>query len=477
MEPHPGPGSINEALRRLPKVDDVLESEPMRRLLARAPRWAVLQAVRGEIEKLRARLLKDPSSSAELDPGTVERAALALVRPSLVPLINATGVVLHTNLGRAPLAEPALRRIVEVARGYANLEYQLDERRRGSRHDHVRAILQQLTGAEDALVVNNCAAAVLLALAAHAAGRAAIVSRGELVEIGGSFRVPDVMRASGVRLVEVGTTNRTHEKDYVRALDENADAVMLLKVHRSNFAVVGFTHEVTAAELAALAKKRPSKTLSMVDLGSGAMVDLRTLGLDARDEPEVTELVRAGVDLVTFSGDKLLGGPQAGLLVGRAEAIAACKAHPLMRAVRPSKLTLAGLEASLELYRDGRAAEIPALAMLSAPEPTLKARALALRDACAKSSPRISFEAVRVKSAVGGGALPLAEPWSWAVAAVDATRSPDQLDAVLRGATPPVVARIADDRLLLDVRTLSDDDVEAVARAFAIAYDEGGATS
>lgn len=477
MEPHPPGGSINAALRKLPKVDDVLDSEPVRRLLARAPRWAVLQAVRAEIEQLRKAILANASADANpiVDVHAIERSVQTLLQPSLTPVLNATGVVLHTNLGRAPLAEAALDRIIRVSRGYANLEYKLDERRRGSRHDHVRGLLQQLTGAEDALVVNNCAAAVLLALAAHAQGRSAIVSRGELVEIGGSFRVPDVMRSSGVRLVEVGTTNRTHAKDYLQALDENADVAMLLKVHRSNFAVVGFTHEVSARELAELARQRNVK--SMVDLGSGAMVDLRQLGLDARDEPSVTELVKDRVDLITFSGDKLLGGPQAGLLVGRAEAISACKSHPLLRAVRPSKLTLAGLEASLELYRDGRAAEIPALAMLSAPEPTLQARAQRLRDACAKAAPQLQFDAVRVKSAVGGGALPLAEPWSWAVAATDKARSPDDLDALLRSAEPPVIARISDDRLLLDVRTLSDQDLDSVARAFTLAYDQEGATS
>jgi L-seryl-tRNA(Ser) seleniumtransferase len=478
------PDDRQAALRRLPKVDEVLQRPEVAGLLEHAPRWAVLQAVRGEIERLRAQLLESTSPPVEeprLDAGAVAREVDELLRPSLQPVVNATGVVLHTNLGRAPLAERALARIADVARGYANLEYQLDARRRGSRHDHVRALLQQLTGAEDALVVNNCAAAVLLALAAHAAGKAAIVSRGELVEIGGSFRVPDVMRASGVRLVEVGTTNRTHAKDYAAAIAANPDTALLLKVHRSNFAVVGFTAEVPAAELAELA--RAHGLLSMIDLGSGAMVDLRRLGLDAKaEEPSVTELVKSGLDLITFSGDKLLGGPQAGLLVGRAGAIAACKSHPLLRAVRPSKLTLAGLEATLELYRDGRAAEIPALAMLSTPEPTLAERARALRDLCQTAAPRLSFEAVRVKSAVGGGALPLCEPWSWAVAADDPVRSAgpgaglacDELDAVLRRAEPPVIARIADARLLLDVRTLSDEDLSRVAKAFTLAYDQGG---
>jgi L-seryl-tRNA(Ser) seleniumtransferase len=257
-------------------------------------------------------------------------------------------------------------------------------------------------------------------------------------------------------------------KDYTRALDENPDCALVLKVHRSNFAIVGFTHEVEAAELAELARARG--LLSMMDLGSGALAELP----GSNGEPSVNELVKAGVDLITFSGDKLLGGPQAGLIVGRAAAVAACKSHPLLRAVRPSKLTLAGLEATLELYRDGRAAEVPAVAMLSTPEPTLEARAKRLREACAQAAPALAFDAVRVKSAVGGGALPLHEPWSWAVAVADSKRSPDDIEARLRSAEPPVIARIEGGRLLLDVRTLSDGELPEVARAFALAYDERG---
>jgi L-seryl-tRNA(Ser) seleniumtransferase len=322
-----------------------------------------------------------------------------------------------------------------------------------------------LTGAEDALVVNNCAAAVLLALSQLAAGRGVVVSRGELVEIGGSFRVPDVMRASGARLVEVGTTNRTHARDYEGAVAD--DTALLLKVHRSNFAIVGFTTEVDVGELAAIAHRK--NLVAMVDLGSGALIDLRALGL-AGSEPTVPEIIGAGVDLVTFSGDKLLGGPQAGILAGKRAIIAAMRAHPLLRAVRPDKMTLAALEATLELYRDGRTAEIPALAMLATPEPTLEARAHALASACAKAAPALAFTPARVRSAVGGGALPTVEPWSWAVAASarDAGGpSADALDARLRRAAPPVIGRIAEDRLLLDVRTLGDDDLPAVARAFA----------
>jgi L-seryl-tRNA(Ser) seleniumtransferase len=477
MDP-PRPGGadaeLNAALRRLPKVDEVLKQPRVRGLLERAPRWAVVSAVRGEIERLRARIVardavergaveRDAAADVEVDERAVAREVAELLRPSLTRVLNATGVVLHTNLGRAPLARAAIDRLVDVARGYSNLEYRLDARRRGSRHEHVAALLLQLTAAEDALVVNNCAGAVLLALAAHAAGRAAVVSRGELVEIGGSFRVPDVMRASGVRLLEVGTTNRTHLRDYVAACDAESDVALLLKVHRSNFAVVGFTAEVAPAELAALARERG--VLTMYDLGSGALADLRALGLSA-DEPRVSELVAAGVDLVTFSGDKLLGGPQAGVLVGTRAAIAPCRQHPLLRALRPSKLTLAALEATLELYRDGRLADVPALAMLSAPEPTLEQRARRLRDLCAAAAPALAFEAVRVRSAVGGGALPTVEPWSWAVAATG--EPPDALDAHLRAANPPVVARIADDRLLLDARTLADDELADCAKAFSI---------
>jgi L-seryl-tRNA(Ser) seleniumtransferase len=445
---------LNAALRRLPKVDEVLGSAPLRELLSRAPRWAVLAAVRDEIERLREQLVKAPAAGEKLDVDAraVEASVLRLTRSSLRPLCNATGVVLHTNLGRAPLARAALERLAEVARGYNNLEYDLDDKARGSRQDHVRDLLCALTGAEDALVVNNCAAAVLLALSGLAAGRAVVVSRGELVEIGGSFRVPDVMRQSGARLVEVGTTNRTRLADY--QVDD--DVALLLKVHRSNFAVVGFTSEASVGELKTLG--RPV----MVDLGSGALLDLH---LDGATEPTVQALVADGADLVTFSGDKLLGGPQAGILVGKRTLTAPLAKHPLMRALRPDKLSLAALEATLELYRDGRAAnEVPALAMLSATEPALQQRAEKLAAACAAARGDLHFTPARVRSAVGGGSLPLCEPWSWAVAVTG--RPAAALESALRHANPPVVARITDDRLLLDVRTLMDGDLEMVASAF-----------
>jgi L-seryl-tRNA(Ser) seleniumtransferase len=445
----------------LPKVDDVLASEELRALATRAPRWAVVTAVQAEIARLRAAIVAAESASVVIDANKVAAKVAELLEPSLQPVVNATGVVLHTNLGRAPLARSAIERIEGVARGYVNLEYKLDARRRGSRHEHLTRLLCALTGAEDELVVNNCAAAVLLALSELARGKKVIVSRGELVEIGGSFRVPDVMRQSGATLVEVGTTNRTHLSDYQAAVDSlGGDTALLLKVHRSNFAVIGFTAEVEVHELAALGRARGIPV--MVDLGSGALADVRALRLG--DEPTVPKVIAAGADVVTFSGDKLLGGPQAGILVGKSALIEKMRAHPLLRALRPDKLTLAALEATLELYRDGKSAEVPTVAMLSATEPTLKARAEKLAELCQAAAPSLAFTPARVRSAVGGGALPLAEPWSWAVSVSGA--SPTALDEKLRRARPPVVARIADDRLLLDVRTLFEEDWPKIVRAF-----------
>jgi L-seryl-tRNA(Ser) seleniumtransferase len=463
MEP---PADVNAVLRRLPKVDEVLGSPALGPLLERAPRWAVVSAVRDQIARLRRQLLEATSPAAAepvVDPAAVANAVAALLRPSLERVVNATGVVLHTNLGRAPLPEAAVARIAEVARGYSNLELSLDERRRGSRHDHVRDLLRQLTGAEDALVVNNCAGAVLLALAALAQGREVVVSRGELVEIGGSFRVPDVMRASGARLVEVGTTNRTRALDYERAI--SPDTALLMKVHRSNFAVVGFTAEVAVGELAELG--RAHGVLTMVDLGSGALVDLETLGVGAsHKEPRVPSLVAAGADVIAFSGDKLLGGPQAGILVGTRRALEPLAAHPLTRALRPDKLTLGALEATLELYRDGRASEIPTLAMLTTPEPTLKDRATRAQAAIARACPHLRADVVRVRSAVGGGALPLEEPWSWAVAVAGGDRAVEEIDRALRLGRPAVVGRLNEDRLLIDMRTVAEAELPLLTAAF-----------
>ena len=440
--------SRDELLRRLPAVHELARAASE---IGTAPRWAVVEAARRAVAARREAILAGRVEDTELGAGEVAAAAAVLARPSLRRVINATGVVLHTNLGRAPLAASARRALDEIAGGYATLEYDLDRGGRGSRHGHAAALLRDLTGAEDALVVNNNAAACLLALTALAAGREVVVSRGELVEIGGSFRIPDILGTSGCRLVEVGTTNKTRIADYEAAIGEAT--ALLLKVHPSNFAMVGFAEAAGLDEVVALAHRRG--LAAMIDLGSGALLgadEQRGLGLPV--EPPVGEAVASGVDVACFSGDKLLGGPQAGILVGRAAAIARCRSHPLMRALRPDKLTLAALGATLALYRDGRAREVPAIAMLGAGADGLRARAEALRAACGEVA-GVTLGVAPTASAVGGGALPLAELPSWAVTIEG---DPDRIDAALRAAPVPVVARVADGRVLLDLRTIAADD-------------------
>ena len=453
-----------ERLRDLPKVDELLRRADIAALAV--PRWAVLEALRAEIERRRAAILAGTGDDVEVRVEEVAAGARALIRSSLVAVVNATGVVLHTNLGRAPLCTAALARVTEVCRGYSNLEYEVGRRGRGSRHDHLRQLLADLTGAESAVVVNNNAAAVLLTLAALAAGREVVVSRGELVEIGGSFRVPDVMRLSGARLVEVGTTNKTRLRDYEEAI--GPDTGLLMKVHRSNFALVGFTEEVEAPALSALGRQRGVGVV--IDLGSGTLLDPAGFpGAGLPSEPTVRSAVAAGASLVTFSGDKLLGGAQAGVIVGAASSVERVRRHPLMRALRPGKLVLAALEATLEQYRDERAlAEIPVLRMLAATPADLRARARALHAALGDALGALHAEVIEVASAVGGGALPLASPPSFAVAlrAGDG-RSADDLEAALRAGEPAVIGRIADGRLLLDVRTLLPGEEPAVVRALA----------
>ncbi len=444
----------DELLRALPAVHELATAAAA--ASAAAPRWAVVEAARRAVAEHRAAILRG-EQPGEIAPAAVAAAAAALAQPSLRRVVNATGVVLHTNLGRAPLAPEAIAAVVDVAAGYSTLEYDLAAGARGSRHGHAAHLVRELTGADDALVVNNNAAACVLALSALAAGREVIVSRGELVEIGGSFRIPDILRQSGCRLVEVGTTNKTRIADYRAAI--TPDTALLLKVHPSNFAVVGFTEAASLAEVVALG--REVGVPSMIDLGSGALpstAELRALGVGG--EPSARDVVAIGVDLATFSGDKLLGGPQAGVLAGRADAIARCRRHPLLRAVRPDKLTLAALVATLGLYRDGRGRDVPALAMLGAAPDELRRRALALAAACGPS-PHLAV--IETSSAVGGGALPTAELPSWALA-LDGPGAADAIDRALRAAPVPVVGRIVDGRVVLDVRTiLPRDEVDVVA--------------
>jgi L-seryl-tRNA(Ser) seleniumtransferase len=375
---------------------------------------------------------------------------------SLRPVFNATGVVLHTNLGRAPLARVAVDAIARTAAGASNLEYDLATGERGSRYVHCASLLRELTGAEDALVVNNGAAALVLALNTLADGRESIVSRGELIEIGGSFRVPDIMTKSGSILREVGTTNRTHPEDYRRAVGERTGAIV--KVHRSNFEVRGFVAEATLRDLAVIG--REANLPLLMDLGSGLLISLEAYGL--RGEPTVREAVHDGATLVVMSGDKLLGGPQAGILVGTREAIDRCRRNPLTRALRVDKLTLAALEATLSLYRDPERAvrEIPVLAMMTASSESIQARAEAVAGVLRGAG--IECEVVASEAAVGGGAFPTARLASAAVAI--AGRAGD-VEQRLRTSPEPVIGRIVDDRLLLDLRSIATDQDERFAAA------------
>ena len=421
-------------LRDLPSVDDLAHTvdDPL-----------AVAAARHVIDLAREEIL------AGADPGNLGlrlRAELSDARrPRLRRVLNATGVIVHTNLGRAPLPAAALERLEEVARGYSNLEYDLDEGTRGSRQDHTAAILRRLTGAEAALVVNNNAAAVLLSLAALAEGLEVIVSRGELIEIGDGFRIPDVLARSGSRLVEVGTTNRTRAADYERAVGERT--ALLLRVHQSNFRVVGFSEQPTTAEVAAVAHRHGLPFVD--DLGSGALVSFE-------GEPSIREALTDGADLVCFSGDKLLGGPQAGIVVGSAELVDRLRRHPLQRALRADKLTLAALEGTLGLYLDPERAlrEVPVARMVSEPAETVRARAERLAGLTGGT-------VEETVARVGGGALPLAEIPSFACAVEE------ELAAPLRQHEPPVVGVVRDGRCLLDCRTLGDDELDDVAAAVA----------
>ncbi len=438
----------NQILRRLPSVDALLSGETCRALLALHGREPLSRAARRAVAGARARLLSGEGDGS-VTRGDLERALSEEEAPALRRVINATGVVLHTNLGRAPLAPAAVERVREVASHYTNLEYDLSTGERGSRQAAIEPALCELTGAEAALAVNNNAGAVLLALTALASGREAVVSRGELVEIGGGFRIPDIMAQGGVSLVEVGTTNRTRIADYEAALTERT--ALLVKVHRSNFAMIGFCEEASPEEVAALGHRHGLPLLD--DLGSGCLASAAAW---LPRERTAAQAIAAGASLVTFSGDKLLGGPQAGLIVGRRALVEKLRRHPLQRALRIDKLSAAALEATLRLYRDGRAAEIPALAMLATPEAELRARAARL---CAWLVARgVPAEVVPVAGQVGGGALPLAEPPSWAVGL--SSQEPEALATRLRSGAPPVIGRIAAGRLLLDLRTVAEDEID-----------------
>jgi L-seryl-tRNA(Ser) seleniumtransferase len=452
--------------RRLPAVDALLVEPDVAALLTAHPRSLVVRAVRDTIEHARA---NGGSTPPEGWGAAVRARVQRLAAPSLLPVINATGVVLHTNLGRAPLARAAREAMTRIAAGYANLEYDLVQGARGSRHTLCRDLLVELTGAEDAIVLNNAAGALLVALSALARDGEAIVSRGELVEIGGAFRIPDIMARSGATLVEVGTTNRTHLKDFEGAVTGRTK--LLLKVHRSNFQVTGFTADVSAQEIAGVARARG--VASLYDLGSGLLTDLSSWGLIG--EPTVAEALASGVDAVAFSGDKLLGGPQAGILLGTRDAIARCRQDPLARAVRSDKFTLAALEATLALYREPETSrrEIPVLRMLTEDVDEIRRRGEALRDAVeGKRGGTATAVLVEGESEVGGGSFPGAKLKTWLVRINPGRHlTPDTLAGRLRGGAPPIIARIADDRVVLDPRTIFPEQIETVAHAVRAALD------
>jgi L-seryl-tRNA(Ser) seleniumtransferase len=435
-------------------VDRLLHEPRVEALLSTSPRAIVLSAVRASLEAARTRRAGPPEDWGE----DIAARVGAERRPDLRPVLNATGVVLHTNLGRAPLAQAAIEAVIQAAAGYSNLEFDLSTGRRGHRSDHCRARLTRLTGAGDALVVNNAAGTLVLALATLAAGREVLISRGELIEIGGSFRIPEILAQSGARLREVGTTNRTHLDDYRRALGPESGAI--LTVHRSNFEQRGFVASPDPAALAAAASEAGVPYL--FDVGSGLLADLSPWGLTT--EPRVTDALDAGADLVLFSGDKLLGGPQAGCMVGVRELVARCVRHPLARALRADKLTLAALDATLALYDDGESAvhAVPVLRMLTMSPPELEARAGGLVAVC-PAALRPTLEPG--ESAVGGGSFPGAVLPTMLVALDAGPLGPDGLALRLRVSDPPVIARVSNDRVLLDPRTLPEDSYPIIGRA------------
>lgn len=435
-------------LRSLPPVNQLLESPQAQNWVSEYGRPLTLEAVRASLDEVRARY---PEVEEIPDEAALLRRTGQLLEtwtaPTLKRVINAAGVILHTNLGRAPLSEAALQAMQEVARSYSTLEYDLDRGKRGSRLVHAEALLQRLTGAQAAMVVNNNASAVLLVLTALARRRAVVIARSQLVEIGGGFRVPEVMQQSGARLLEVGATNRVHLSDYERALEQHP--AMFLRAHRSNFRILGFTSEPSLAEMAAVAHQAGIPLVD--DLGSGSLLDTAQFGLG--HEPMVQESLEAGADLVCFSGDKLLGGPQAGIIVGRADLMARLKKHPLARAIRADKLCLSALTATLLHYlKDEAVREVPVWRMISASSQDMKSRALHWRDVLGRG------EVLPGESTVGGGSLP-GETLPTYLLALD-VRSPDRFFARLRAANPAVIARLQEDRVVFDPRTVLLEEEE-----------------
>ncbi|GBC63112.1 L-seryl-tRNA(Sec) selenium transferase [Desulfonema ishimotonii] len=458
-----------QLLRMLPGVDMILEQTRTASVCETVPKSVLIRSIREVLESFRAEILGGAGVTADRLSGdgvaeAVRKRVAGAMAFRLRRVVNATGVVVHTNLGRSLLADDALENIRAIAGHYSNLEFDLETGRRGLRYSSIEDILCEITGAEAAMAVNNNAGAVLLCLDTLARGKVAIVSRGELVEIGGSFRIPDVMARSGACMKEVGTTNRTHLRDYEGALD--ADTGLMLKVHTSNYSVVGFTASVSIRDLSALGEKHGIPV--MEDLGSGTFIDLSKYGM-AKD-PTVQESVAAGADVITFSGDKLLGGPQAGIILGKKAVLDRIKKNPMTRALRIDKMTLAALESTLRLYRDPERAvrEIPTLRMLTAPLPEIERKAFLMAERLrGLASERLFVTLTDVASRVGGGALPLQELPSKGVAVRIEGLSPNALERRMRAHLPPVIGRIEEDRFTMDFRTVDEDELDIIEAAFA----------
>ena len=463
---------MSDPRSRIPGLDRLLLDDGARPFLAQFPRPRVADALREAVDRARDAVARGewPHDPADPTPYLVEAAA-CLARdevPSLRPALNATGVVLHTNLGRAPMAPEACDAMQAVAGGYSNLEFDLEAGERGSRYDHCADLLCELTGAEDAVVVNNCAAALVLALNTLAAGRGVVVSRGELVEIGGGFRIPEMLERAGTRLVEVGSTNRTRIADYERAVEVDPELGALMKVHRSNFRVTGFTSEASIEELADLSARLAIPLIH--DVGSGLMIDPARLGLPP--EPRASTSMRLGVDVAVFSGDKLLGGPQAGILVGRRSLIAAARANPLCRALRVDKGTLAALEATLRLYRDPESVcdRIPVLRMLTTPGEELERRATWIADQINARLGPGAAEVTADEGRVGGGTFPEHGLATYVVRIADPPGGAGRLAKALRGGAPPLVVRVDRDAVVADPRTLDPAADRGVVEALLEAW-------
>lgn len=460
-----------ELLRGIPKVDEVLNQEPLLLLSEQVGAAVVKDAARSVIEDLRQNILSlDDGDVKKFDENqmSVEAAVNTTIAKlnedaeyNLHPVINATGTILHTNLGRAPLCKDAVDNVAKVSMGYSNLEYNVSEGKRGSRHDIVGELIAELTGAEDAMVVNNNAAATMIVLASMGAGKEIIVSRGELVEIGGAFRIPDIMEQSGATLREIGTTNKTKITDYEDAINEETGALM--KVHKSNYEICGFTEEASLEELVSLGKKTGLPVI--YDMGNGLMLDMSPYGLR---EPNVPASLGTGIDVILFSGDKLLGGPQAGIIAGKKELIKAMKKHPLARAMRVDKMTFAALEATLRKYKDEKLAlkDIPILNMISASKEDMYAKAEKLANKVRMQNRDAVIDIVEVEDQIGGGSAPMVRLPGYAVTVQVGKKSAKAMERKLRKADIPIVARIHDDQLLLCVRTILDDELDNVAEIF-----------